>query len=394
MRRFRSLVLCVLLALAALVGGLPAAPPAAAALDGIEWRNLVPLISPSGVLVVCATGTGSFEPGQQVRLDVMLGGTWVEKASRGPTTYPVGCLYFSPMEVLPGPGRYFFRARAENTDGQTVSADIALTVEQDQGIYGINGPTLPTLYVYTTTPDKAVTATVVSYGQSVDLQRRSGRYWVHVGRVTMPDTGERRLIRFRLPTKGGSVTYRLVNRAATWTPLHITLPFLVHQTDYEEHEDYLIRARRLVAAYCPRTPIHIDTADLAHERVRNTFNWTVHDDVNRRTGLASRIDLRSGLSAAALREHAVHSCAEAVQDRPLIEGRWQAEWDKAAYLFRRNADYEQARCMTFAATGWSWDGRTASRTTSCTATQLDNARRMWSQYGTKYQPVPYWYEEW
>ena len=206
----------------------------------------------------------------------------------------------------------------------------------------------------------------------------------------MPDTVERRLIRFRLPTKAGSATYRLVNRAATWTPQDVTLPFLVHQTDYEKHENHLIRARQLVAAYCPGTPIHIDTADLSYGRVRNTFNWTVSDDVNRRTGLAGRIDLRSGLSSAELREHAVHACAEVVQDRPVIVGRWYEERDKAVYLFRRNADYAQARCMTFAATGWSWNGYRASRTPPCTATHLDNARRMWSQYGTRYQAVPYW----
>ena len=49
--------------------------------------------------------------------------------------------------------------------------------------------------------------------------------------------------------------------------------------------------------------------------------------------------------------------------------------------------------MTYAATGVTWDGVEASRTTSCTTMQLDNARRMWSYYGTRYQDVPYRYDE-
>lgn len=115
-------------------------------------------------------------------MDVMLGGAWVEKATLVAPD-PLDCLQVDPAGALPRPGRYFLRARAENANGDPVAANLALTVTKGLrlGVINEGGAVGGEQYLYTTTPDKAVTVDAQARGQSIDLQRRSGTQWLHVG---------------------------------------------------------------------------------------------------------------------------------------------------------------------------------------------------------------------
>jgi len=391
MRSSRRVLLGVLLALAALVGGVVAAPSAGALVDDIEWNMPGDTIPVGYPLTVCATDAGAFEPGQEVRVDVMLGGVWTEQAT---VTSPDhrSCVEFDATEVVPGPGRYFLRARTENASNTPVAANIALTITTSSLLGMINGGSVGgELYLYTTAPDKAVTVELTARGQAVDLQRKSGSQWLHVGRVTVPDTGSAATARFRLPTKGGNVTYRLVGRATTWSPLEIPYRFVVHQTDNVTYGNYPIKTRQTMAAYCPKTPIYIDTRMVVGHSYGFASVERPYDYVNDRPGITSRIDLRSGLTATALRNQALFQCARVVQGRWVVEGRDAEERAKVAYLWGDGDRLAgQAYCMVAPAVKLITDGIFIW---GChTKSQVANAQRMWTYYGTKYQAVPYYYD--
>ena len=401
MRSPRRVVLGVLLVLAALIGGVVAAPAATAEVDGIQWNVPTGHVPASYPIAVCATGYGAFVAGQEVRLDVMLGGTWVERATKT-AAEAIDCLVVDTTEVLPGPGRYFLRARTENATGDPVSANTALEVTPEFGFGAINGGSLGgEQYLYTTTPDKAVTVQVVARGQSVDLQRRSGSQWLQVGRVSLPDDGSQAIARFRLPSKAGNVTYRLVNWPTTWSRKEISYSFVVHQTDYERYKNYLVKARQYMATYCPKTPIFIDTR-MVDRSVSGIIGFAYTGSVPDpdRTGITSRIDLRSGLPSTALRNTALQMCAKVVQSRWVVEGTEAQEQAKAMYVFRDIAPpgmtvhlaaalNGQASCMAFLFTRVEYDGYFVR---GCTKAHLASAQRIWQDYGTKYQAVPYYYD--
>lgn len=393
MRRLRSAALGVLFAVTALAG-VVAAPSAGALVDGIRWDLPDDVIPVGFPLSVCATDAGAFEPGQEVRVDVMLGGVWTERAT---VTSPDhrSCVQLEVTEVLPKPGSYFLRARTEDGSGSPIAVNTAVTVTTSPQLGLINGVGGGDMYVYTTTPDKAVTVELTARGQAVDLQRKSGSQWLHVGRVTVADTGLAATARFKLPTKAGNVTYRLVGRPTTWTPLEITYPFVVHQTDYDLHKNYLVKARQYIGAFCPKTPLFVDTPIVSGPSA-DAFAYTaaVYDHVGDRPGITSRIDIASGLPAAGLRQSVVHACAQVVQSRTAVEGREAEELKKAAFVFPRERfpAVAQAGCMTRVVTGYIWDGRKVFPIGCGTSSQEANAERMWSYYGTRYQAVPYFYE--
>jgi hypothetical protein len=390
MRSSRRVLLGALLALTALLGGVVGAPSATALVDGIEWALPAATIPVGFPLSVCATDAGAFEPGQEVRVDVMLGGVWTEKATATAPDHQ-SCIEFHATDILPGPGRYFLRARTVDASDAPVAANTAVTVTTSPLLGLINGVGGGDLYLYTTARDKAVTVELTARGQAVDLQRKSGSRWLHVGRVTVPDTGLTATARFRLPTKAGNVTYRLVSRATTWSPLEITYSFVVHQTDNVTNGNYLIKARQAIAAYCPKTPIYIDTplttgAALGFASVERPYDY-----VNDRPGISSRIDLRSGLTTTALRNQALFQCARVVQGRWVVEGRDATERAKAAYAWGgRSPLGAQAQCMVAPALMYTTDG--VAVWGCSTKTQVANAQRMWADYGTRYQAVPYYYD--
>lgn len=65
------------------------------------------------------------------------------------------------------------------------------------------------------------------------------------------------------PGESGLGTSRVVNRATVWTPTYVGETFTVLQTDAAKHRACIIKARKFIAAYCPRTPICIDTPAVA-----------------------------------------------------------------------------------------------------------------------------------
>ena len=247
------------------------------------------------------------------------------------------------------------------------------------------------LHSLTTTQGRAVPVNVSpNRGQDVDLQRKVGDAWIGVSRVKADTGNADGQVRVTVPTRPGLSRYRVVVRPSTWSTQTISASFTMHQTDVDKHRTYLIKARGYMSRFCPHNPIHIDTKHVLGDGNWGVVGWAQSSNmwaVDGSSGrISTRIDLRSGLPLAQLRHVALHECAHAVQNRALVEQRQEIEEARASTLWPRVGGEGQADCMAYYLTkNADWMGYVGG----CTTTQLANAKRMWLDYGSKYQAHPY-----
>ncbi|MGY2127446.1 hypothetical protein [Blastococcus sp. SYSU DS0617] len=387
MRSIRKAAAAVLLS-ATMVAAGGSAALAAPPTDGIRWNTYGSTsFKPWSTVGICPTGTG-FQPGQTLVVQVQTNGSWADVHSF-PTATLRGqwCVYVAPPQLASKPGRYTFRALSRvSPSAPLLEAQTTLTFVGDAGSAYITDE----VPEFTLTTGKRVVPVEVGLanGQRVDLQRKSGSRWLNVASVTAPRTGDRATVKLPMPAKGGMGTYRVVNRPTAWTSTYVGYPFTVHQTDAVRHRAYLIRARKFIAAYCPKTPIYIDTPTVAGRGPYGTvglavWRWTGDDTSGR---LTTSIELRSGMSAAQLRSVALHECAHILQYRTFVDGRRDAEVAAAERLYPGTGVEGQADCMSYYLTK---DKRYFGYVRGCNRAQLADARRMWRAYGKKYQAADY-----
>lgn len=388
MRSIRKAAAAVLLSATMVAAGSSAALAAPQA-DGIGWSTYGGTTLKSWAQVgICTTAT-SFQPGQTLLVQVLRNGSWANVRSFSPATIQgQWCAYVTPPQLAAGPGRYTVRALSRvSPSAPLLEAQTTLTFVRDAG-----SAYLPEeVSEFTLTTGKRVVPVEVGLanGQRVDLQRRSGSRWLNVTSVTAPRTGDRATVKLTIPAKGGMGTYRVVNRPTAWTTIHVGDPFSVHQTDAAKHRAYIIRARKYIAAYCPKTPIYIDTPAVAgagiYGRVgRAVGQWSTSTSPTGATAgqLTTLIELRSGMPAAQLRIVALHECAHVLQFRAQVDGRYDAERASANRLYPGTGMEGQADCMAYHLTR---DKRAFGYVRGCNRAQLVDAGRMWRTYGKKYQ---------
>jgi hypothetical protein len=383
----------VVLLCAAMVTAGATASLAAPQSAGISWSTYGgTVIQPSQIVGICPSDAG-FQPGQTVLVQVLRNGSWTDVRSFGSPTLPYQwCVDVTPSLLVGKPGKYTFRALSRASSSAPLSeAQVTLTL-----VGGVRGSAYPVdIPEFTTTTARKVVSVDIgfAYGQRVDLQRKSGSRWLNVASAQAPRTATNATVRLAIPAKGGMGSYRVVNRPTAWTSIHVDAPFSVHQTDARKHRAYIIRARKLIAAYCPKTPIYIDTPAVAgrglYGRVgRAVGQWSYDISPSGATSgrLTTLIELRSGMPLAQLRIVALHECAHVLQFRAYVDGRYDAEEAAANRLYPGTGMEGQADCMAYRLTR---DKRAFGYVRGCNRAQLADAGRMWRAYGKKYQAPDY-----
>ena len=112
---------------------------------------------------------------------------------------------------------------------------------------------------------------------------------------------------------------------------------------------YIATARRYKAAFCPQTPIYIDTPTFArpgNNVVGHASYWHEWGADGKQT-LTTYIELRSGMTGTQLRHIAVHECAHIVQYRAYVTGRFDIENSYALQRFGAAGREAQADCMAY-----------------------------------------------
>jgi hypothetical protein len=278
--------------------------------------------------------------------------------------------------VVPGPGRYAFRAltRVSATAPVTVAR---LTVTLRQAQQYLNVDALPDSM--TTSRHRTVHVTVSpSVGQSVKLQRRSGKHWRTVGRARAP-RGYDGELSLRVPTRAGNATYRVVGSGSTWTEAGASDTFVLNQTDTAKYGSYIRKVRRIIAAYCPQTPIYIDAPGVVPGRGMAGLAWLRPLPSGRET---TYIELQSGMSGKGLRHVALHECAHILQYRSYAVGRYDDLVAADDLLYNGNGIERQADCMAYYFVRWK---PALFYLPSCSRAQLRDAAHMWRAWGKKYQ---------
>lgn len=382
---FRAAV--VVACCAAMVTAGATASLAAPAPTGITWDTYGgTVLKPWSGTSVCSTGA-AFQPEQTVLVQVLRNGSWADvRFYDSAAVQGQWCLYASTKQLASRPGRYTFRALTRVSPAAPLSeAQTTLTLTTDAGY--ASPAAVPEFS--TTSAKKAVPVDVgTADGQRVDLQRKSGSRWLNVSSAVTPRTGTQASVRLTIPAKSGTSNYRVVNRATTWTTTYVGDPFTIHQTDAARHRAYIVKARKFIAAYCPKTPIYIDTPAVAGRGFygtvgRATGSWSTGGSSG---SLSTYIQLRSGLPAAQLRSVALHECAHVLQYRSAVEGRYETEQASADRLWPGTGFEGQADCMSFHLTK---DKRYFGYVRGCSKAQSVDAKRMWRAYGEKYQAAEF-----
>ncbi len=382
MRKVRTISLGVLLAVLLVLSAAPTA--SAAPVPRIAWYTYGSTLSADSTVDVCST-EASFQRGQTLKIQVARSGVWKTARSYDAARLQgQWCVSARPSELVSRPGTYWLRATTWTAGGAKAEQRIRLTFTR-AGVW----PDVRTAEYTTTRADRTVRVTLSSaYGQSVDLQRKSGSSWRTVQRVRAPRAGNGVTVRLGVPTRAGTATYRVVSRATSWTATGISSTFSVHQTDTARYGGYIAKARRHIARWCPKTPIHVDTQYVVpgnpYGRIGSASqSWSWEGSGG---SYSARIDLRSGMTGDQLRHVAVHECAHVVQGRAVVQGRRDVEERNAWQRYPEVGDEGQADCMAYAIVRSS---RHLFYVRGCSASRLRDAERMWQRYGGKYQAATY-----
>ena len=360
-----------------------AAPPA----TGVSWNTYgSTVLKPWAGASICSTGA-VFQSDQTLLVQVLRNGSWSDVRSFGSAALQdQWCVYVTPSTLVSGPGQYTFRALTRVSASAPASeAQTTVTLVTERGsAYPADVPEFAM-----TTGKRTIPVSVgLAYGQRVELQRKSGSRWLTVASAQTPRTGTSATVDVAIPAKGGTSTYRLVDRATAWTTTYVGDPFTQHQTDAAKHRAYIVKARKFIAAYCPKTPIYIDTPAVAGKGHYGTVGQAIGEwSTGGSSGsLTTLIQLRSGMPSAQLRSVALHECAHVLQFRSAVEGRYDAEETAADRLYPGTGYEGQADCMSYHLTR---DDRYFGYVRGCTKAQLADASRMWRTYGKKYQAADY-----
>jgi hypothetical protein len=387
-RGMRRTVLGVL-ATAVTAAGVLAPTAASAATTAIHWENQFgsSLLAGETVSVCTQTFSDYFEQGRTVEIQVLLGGVWTTKQQ----TVADGadsCVDMTPSALVPGPGTYSFRAQFQ-------PAPAAAVLQATASFKLVTQPTHTTatdeydLFTLTTTLGRNLDVDVSpAQGQMVELQRKVGGVWSTIAKKTAATGGTFTHLAFAVPNRAGNTPYRVVARSTKWTTQTIGSTYTGHQTDVAKHQKYLIAARAAMKRFCPATPIYVNTtAFVPGDNLAGLHTPTIDfpgDDTYR---FRSRIELRSGYDATFLKHLALHECAHAVQARTWIEGHyWGDLVPKADKLFPGTGLEGQADCMAWVITHSTSSMYYVSR---CSTLQQANARKVWLDWGYKYQGASY-----
>lgn len=242
--------------------------------------------------------------------------------------------------------------------------------------------------VAATDEDVVVTVTVSAPGPTLRLERRDREGWTMVATTTAEAT----TVRLPVPSRAGDATYRVVLTPDGAGTVRTSPDLAIFQSDTGAHAAYVARARAAVRAFCPLTPIYVNSPDVRSGqtvgKAHSAWTWT-----DGRASWTQSIRLRSGLPDTVLEHTALHECAHVVQVRPLVDGEsaYAESVARTERLYARGPAEPgelQADCMASLITG-----RTAvmyyART--CSARQRADARAMWREYGNVRQsPVLSW----
>lgn len=229
-----------------------------------------------------------------------------------------------------------------------------------------------------------VTATVTAAaGHSLRLERRSQGTWTTVAEVVLADTDVAATsVSLPVPSRADDATYRVVLTPEGPGTVRTSPELSIFQSDAEAHAAYVARARDAVRAYCPLTPVYVDSPDVRSGttvgKARSSWAWA---DGSARW--EQSIQLRSGLAERVLEHTALHECAHIVQVRPLLDGlqAYEASTARGARLYGAGGldpGEHQADCMASVITGRTADMFYARE---CSSRQRADARRMWREYG-------------
>ena len=242
--------------------------------------------------------------------------------------------------------------------------------------------------VAATDEDVVVTVEVSAPGPTVRLERRDRRGWTTVATTTAETT----TVRLPVPSRAGVATYRVVLAPVGAGTVRTSPELTIFQSDTVAHAEYVARARAAVRAFCPLTPIYVDSPDVRSGstvgKARSSWSWA-----DGQASWTQSIRLRSGLADAILEHTALHECAHVVQVRPLVDGEraYDASTARTERRYARGAAEPgelQADCMASVVTGRPsvmYYART------CSARQRADARDMWREHGSHRQsPVLSW----
>jgi hypothetical protein len=396
----RSLYRSALVVVSAVVVLLGASPAANAAEYSIGWSQSGGVLGPGQSPTVCPTAS-AFQSGQKLRVQVLKGGAWVDKHTYTVKQKYGWCFAFDATTLVPGPGKYSFRAvtRVPSTGDLAMTGKATFTLRKDDGrFYWMDSGDFMATNEWmgsglrlSTKSAKHRTAHVRisrAHGQTVYLQRKSGSKWVNVSRTKAPATGSDVTVPVKIPARAGLAKHRFVSRATAWSPTVATGSFTVYQTAKVNRSSYIAEARHYMAKYCPKTPISIDTRAVAERTGGSHLGLATGSWGTTRTGkiLVTKIELRSGMSPDQLRSVALHECAHIIQYRSVVKGRYGEMNRQALKLWPGLGVEGQADCMSYQITkDYHWFGYVDG----CSKGKLLNAAKMWKTYGGKYHAAVY-----
>lgn len=252
---------------------------------------------------------------------------------------------------------------------------------------------IPPSYPLSTTTVKFSGTVYPSAGQKVTVQRKDGSKWVTV------DTAKVSKSKFTVAykVKPGKKSFRLVV-GKTKSTTSVTQKWTSWTTDGKKYKAYIAKARKYMKAYCPTTPIVVNTplvSSYVVGQATETYVWTQTSASGKKTYTWNhQIHLKSGMTGSQLRHVALHECAHIVQFRRLVKGpAWRDKADATtAKVFKRKSgefgdgNERQADCMAIVITHKKQYG---SYTQSCTGKRATSAKALWKAYGKKYQKAVY-----
>ena len=157
---------------------------------------------------------------------------------------------------------------------------------------------------------------------------------------------------------------------------------------------YLAKARYYMKKYCPLTPLAatLPRGGYLAGQANLSYRWQGTYDSSGRLKMSyswtQSINFRPGLADDALRAVSWHECAHVVQHRQVVKGEafYNKQEQAVDTLYKGNGIEKQADCMTaylLKTTQW------LTYTTSCSPAQTEAGRRLWADYGSRYQAPNY-----
>lgn len=253
---------------------------------------------------------------------------------------------------------------------------------------------IPPSYALSTATVKFSGYAYPALGQKVTVQRKDGSKWVTVDTATVSRSSAKFSVAYKV--KPGKKSFRLVV-AKTSRSTSATQKWTTRTTDGVKYKSYIARARSYMKAYCPSTPIFVDT-NLVNSRTvgmaTEKYVWISTSASKRTYTWQHQIHIEGGLSKAELRHVALHECAHIVQFRRLVKGpeaRAKAEKTTAKVFKAKAGEYgdgneRQADCMAIVITKKPQYG---GYTQSCGGARGTSAKALWKAYGKKYQKPVY-----